>query len=170
MRTLVITKAADRQTVLNRVVAGKANAAQTKAALQELQQLNPHLDINNLKPGAVILIPDAPNFNATEGDPVGSGTFEDFQQLVRSGLSDAAERLRSGDAARAADRSEVTATLKSPAIKRLLDSDQDLRQQIAEATKSFKEEQAQEDQDEKAVAASAKAVLAELAELGKVLG
>jgi hypothetical protein len=170
MRTLVITKAADRQAILSRVVAGKANAAQTKAALQQLQELNPHLDINNLKAGAVILIPDAPNFSATEGDAVGSGTFEDFQQLVRSGLSDAAERLRSGTAARAADRSDVTAALKSAAFKRLLDSDADLRQQIAEATKSFKDEQAQEDQDDKAVAAAAKTILADLAELGKVLG
>jgi hypothetical protein len=139
-------------------------------ALQQLQELNPHLDINNIKAGTVILIPDAPNFNATEGDPVGSSTFDDFQQLVKTGLSDATARLRAGDAQRAADRSDVTALMKSAAFKKVLDGDADLKQQLADATKGYKDEQTQEDQDDAAVAAAAKAILAELADLAKVLG
>ncbi|HEY4266366.1 MAG TPA: hypothetical protein VGM72_13695 [Micropepsaceae bacterium] len=170
MRTLVITKASSSQSILSRVVAGKATAAQTESALQQLQALNPHLDINNMKAGTVILIPDAPNFNATEGDPVGSGTFDDFQQLVRSGLSDASQRLRAGDAARAADRSDINALLKSAAFKKVLDADAALKQQLTDATKTYKDEQTQEDQDEAAVAAAAKLIIAELADLAKTLG
>jgi hypothetical protein len=169
MRTLVITKASSGQTVISRVLAGKTTAAQAQSALQQLQALNPHVDLSNVKAGTVILIPDAPNFNATEGDPVGSGTFADFQQLVRNGLTDATQRLRSGNAARAADRSDVNTLLKSAAFKRVLDADAALKQQFTDATKGFKDEQTEEDENEAAVTAAAKAVLAELAGVAKTL-
>lgn len=170
MRTLVIRQDTDLQALRGRLIAGKASAGQTESALKQLQELNPHLNLNDLRAGAVVLVPDSPNFKASEGDIVGSGTFDDFQQFVRSSLSDASERLKSGNAARAGERADITAILKTAAFKRVLESDADLKQQVAEAIKGFKDEQTQADQDEKAVAAASKATLDVLAGLSKLLG
>jgi hypothetical protein len=170
MRTLIITQNANIDNIRSRLIAAKTTDAQTQSALKQLQDLNPHLDLNNVRAGTVILVPDTPNFKASEGDAVGSGTFDDFQQFVRTSLADASERLKAGDDAQAADRADITALLKTAAFKRALESDADLKQQVADATKGFKDEQAQADQDEKAVAAAAKVALAQLAQLGGLLG
>jgi hypothetical protein len=170
MRTIIIKQDTDLQALRGRLIAGKTTAGQAEMALKQLQELNPHLDLNKIHAGAVILVPDAPNFKATEGDPVGSGTFAEFQQLVRSSLADAADRLKSGNAARASERTDITAALKTAAFKRILETDADLKQQLADATKSFKDEQQQADKDEQAVAAAAKQALSILSQLGQNLG
>jgi len=170
MRTLIIKQDTDLQALQGRLIVGKTTAGQTESALKQLQDLNPHLDLNKLRAGAVLLIPDAPNFQVSVGDPVGAGTFDDFQQFVRSSLADAADRLKSGNAARAAERADIAALLKTAAFKRTLESNAVVKQQVAEAIKGFRDEQQQADQDEKAVAAAAKATLDQLSQLGTLLG
>jgi len=170
MRTLVIKQDTDIQALKGRLIAGKTSAGKAESAIKQLEDLNPHLNLNDLRAGAVVLVPDTPNFKAAEGEIVGGGTFEDFQQFVRSSLADAVGRLKTGNAARATERADIAALLKTAAFKRVLESDADVKQQVAAATKDFKDEQQQADEDEKTVAAAAKTATAQLAELGKVLG
>lgn len=71
-------------------------------------------------------------------------------------------------AARAAERAEITAVLKGDALKRLIESDGELKQQVADATKALKREEA--DQAEEVLARTSKAALAKITELRKRAG
>ena len=86
-------------------------------------------------------------------------TFAGFQRLVKSALSGAADNLKAGNAARASEREEFAAIVKRAAVKRMIDSDADLKQQVADAAKAHQDEGQQADQAEQTLVAASKAAL-----------
>src|SRR5262245_5805901 len=170
MRMIVIQEHADREALVGRLLRARLSNSQIESALASLQALNPHVEISNLRAGTVLLVPDKPAFKTSASEPVAGEAFEEFQQFVRDALGKAAEDLKAGNAARAAERDEVNAVIKLAAFKRLLDGDAELKQQVADARRAFTEEQHQAEEAEQALAAASKAALAKLAELSKLLG
>jgi hypothetical protein len=168
MRMLIVKQDTDLPALSGSLLAAKLGARQTDAALQSLQALNPHVDLKKLRTGSVLLVPDAPAFKTSATNPVHGGALDAFQQLVRDALGGLAERLKAGDAGRAAERAEVTSVLKN--LGRVSAADPDLQQQIAGITKAFQEDQKTADQAQQAVAAAGKEATAALAALGKRLG
>jgi hypothetical protein len=170
MRMLLIKQDTDIQELSRRLLSARLSSDRVDSTLQSLQALNPHADLRTLRAGTVLLVPEAPSFKVSATDPVHGEPFDDFQKLVRAGLNGAAKRLEARNAARAAEQAEVTTMLKTAALKRILETDADLKQQAAEAVKAAKEEQQEADQAEQALAAAGKAALGALAALGKLLG
>ncbi|MDB5778085.1 MAG: hypothetical protein JWP93_450, partial [Polaromonas sp.] len=70
-------------------------------------------------------------------------SIEDFAKRTREGLEAVAQRMRSGAEALAADRADVTAVLKTTAVKRLIESDTLLKKQLDEAGGEFSDAQKQ---------------------------
>lgn len=169
MRMIVIKEDTDLEALSGTLLRARLGASKTDAALELLKALNPHV-VGRLRPGSVVLVPDEPSFKPSVTDPVANETFEDFRKLVHDDLLAAAKKLKTGNAARAAERAEVTATVKGAAGKRLIESDAELKQQVADATKAIKEEQQHDEQAAQSLEAASKAALAKLAELGKLLG
>jgi hypothetical protein len=152
------------------LLSARLSSGQADSALAALQALNPHADFKKLRAGTVLLVPDAPSFKASASDSVAGETFDGFQQLVRSALGSATENLKAGNLERAGERDEVIEVTKRAAVKRIIDADAELKQQVTDATKAFKEDQQQAEQAEQDLAAASKAALAKLAELKKLLG
>ncbi|MGZ8390373.1 MAG: hypothetical protein ACXWVL_07245, partial [Rhodoplanes sp.] len=90
------------------------------------------------------------------------------QKIVQTALDQAATNLKASRTARAAERAEITAVLKGDALKRLIESDGELKQQVADATKALKREEA--DQAEEVLARTSKAALPKITELRKRAG
>jgi hypothetical protein len=149
----------------------KLSSGQAASAIEALRALNPGVNFDDeLTAGTVVFVPDSPSLKVSASDSVSGTSLDDLQQLVRQALDGAAKDLKAGNAARAAERADVTATMKIAAVARILAGDAELKQLAADAIKAFTEDQQQADQAEQALAVTSKAALAKLTELGKLLG
>jgi len=170
VRTLVVKKSSDLQALGNELLVSGLAAGRSKSALESLQALNPHVDFKRLAPGTVLLVPDAPDFKPSASKSIAGEGLGDLQDLVRNGLEAAGVRLETGRGLRAARRTEMTAVLKTAALKRAIQTDPLLGKQLEGAAKAARAEE-QEDADAgKTLEAAMKGVQAELASLAKLLG
>lgn len=164
MRMIVIDKTTDLQGLTARLL-GTGDSA-----VQNLQRLNPHLDLKRLAPGAVVLVPDQPGAGEGESASVNGESFAAFMQAATTALDLAAARVRSGFEARLAEQKDVQAVLKAPALKRALDGDPDLKKQIDALAPGFKEDAQAAKASESAMKTLLSESATELAVLAKLLG
>jgi hypothetical protein len=170
MRMLTIRHNTDLQGLSTLLLDARLSSARSDAALGALQAANPHADLKNLRAGTVLFVPEQPGFKVSASVSPSSDAFGDFQQMVRTALGQAADNMKTANAARANDLAAVTAAIKSAAVKRLIDSDRELAKQVADDTKALEQDQEQAKQGEQTLAQASRAALATLAELGKRLG
>lgn len=160
MRILIVRHATD-------IAALQAGSA---PQLARLQALNPHVDVARLEPGATLLLPDdAPDASASTQDPT-RDTFGDFVRQTEAGFKAAAEQLHRSADRLATERSAVTGAAKSAAVKRLLDADAPLREQLQAAVEASTTEQKQAQQAQKTVETLQQTALQELAALRRLTG
>lgn len=138
MRMIVIKQGTDLATLSARLLAGGTG---NEGALQSLQRLNPHVDFRAIEAGTVLLVPDLPGLRAGESTSISGEAFAAFQQQVSGAVEAAVARVRSGYEALAAQRQDVTAVLKSAAVRRVIEADPDLKSQLDAATQVFKQDQ-----------------------------
>lgn len=169
MRTLVIKRDADLEALRSELLVSGLSDRRSGAALESIRTLNPHLDFQRLKPGMVLLVPDAPDFRKSDTKPVGDEPLGDFEDLVRDGLEAARAKLRAGGEKRAVHRNEISRALKSSALKRAIEGDPDLSKRIEVASKRTKDEEKDDARAQKMLDAAAEEIRAELAALAKLL-
>lgn len=162
MRMMFIKDDTDFAALGEQLVRARTGADQTRSALESLQALNPHVDVNKIRAGTVLLVPDAPAFKVSATAPLGGEAIADFQKLVKTSLADAAARLKDANAARAAAHAETSAAFKTAAVKRLLESDRTLKAQIDAAVKAFKDDEQQAADAERTLESSTRDALAAL--------
>jgi hypothetical protein len=166
VRTLVIRKNTDLAGLSSELLASGLNAGASRSALDALQALNPHVDLNKLATGAVLVVPDEPQYKAAASKSIGGGTLDDFEKLVESALDATASRLKQGEERRNAERAELATALKSAAVKRAAESDPQLAKAVEDAAQRVKKD---EKDAEKTMQALSKSVHGELAALAKLL-
>jgi hypothetical protein len=169
MRVVKIEEKADSQSLSALLLKANLSTIQSEKALAALQALNPHVDITKVPAGTVLLVPDTPSFKVSASDPALGNALGEFQQVVLTALDETAANLKASTAARAAERADIMAVLKGAPLKRIIESDSALKQQVADATKALQEEE-QADQAEETLARASKAALAKIAELRKRVG
>jgi hypothetical protein len=169
-RTFTVRNETTLQALGATLLDARFSGAQADAAMERVKALNPHVDFQRIAPGTVIFVPDAPGVKATVGTAAQSGPMDDFRALLSGALSDAASRLKDGNAARAAGRADLSAALRSAAFKRVTGEDRDIARQVSEAQEAMAGEESADKQAEENLAAASKSVLAALAQLRKVAG
>ena len=167
MRTLVIKQDTDIDALSSQLFKARLSAGQVKSALASLQAMNRHADFTKLRAGTVLIIPDSPNFKVSASESVQGGALDDFQHLARTALAQAAADVKASAAARAAERADVVAALKSAPLRRALESDAELKQQVEEAIKALKQDEQQMEEAEPLLAQVSKAAMSKLADLSK---
>ena len=170
MRTFVVKKHSDLQSLGNELLVSGLAASRSRSVLESLRSLNPHLDLESLAPGAVLLVPDAASFRPSASKSVESEKLEALQALVRQGFDAAGVKLKGGGEKRATERKEVSAVLNTARIRRATEADPQVKKQIAAAAIAAKKEEQDDAQAQKTLDAAAKAIQAELAALSKLLG
>lgn len=143
---------------------------QVDAAMDRLKALNPHADPERIPAGTILFVPDTPAFKASAAASPQAAPIEEFRVMLSGALTDAANRLKTANAARAAERADLSAVLKSAAFKRAAGDDRDVLQQVGDAQKVLAAEEAEDKQAEETLTAMSKAALAALAQLTKVAG
>lgn len=167
MRTLTIKQTTDLQSIGDSL---SGTAAAKQSTLQQMQRLNPHVDFARITPGTVLLMPRDTGAKSDDADQIGAKVFQAFGDQVNTALDAAEAGIRAGHQALEVQRKEVTAALKSAAVKRLIDSEPDLKVQFEAAAQVFADDQKQAKESDAALQALRKDCLAELATLGKLLG
>lgn len=151
-------------------------AALLKAApareLQQLQRLNPHLDFQRIKPGAMIILPDAAaeiGFPGGSLKSIGAEAMESFgkfaseaMKTTSKGLKQAAERAKTEEAA-------LASALRAREVSDALAKDPALKAQAEEASSQAKADVQATAAEIKAFDKLSKAAAAELAVLEKRL-
>jgi hypothetical protein len=170
MRMIVIKQDTDLEALKGNLLKARVAGAQADSALAALQALNPHADLNKLSAGQLLLVPDVPAFKVSVSNSVAGGALDQFRQLVSDGLDKTAASLNAAHAADDAGRADVTAAFNTAGLKRLIDSDATLKQQIAVVTRTFQQDQDQAKQAGADLAAASTAALAKLAQLTKLMG
>lgn len=126
MRFLVIKQDTSLQALTARLV---KDGTRQPAALERLRSLNPHLDLQRVGKGNVVLVPDSPGLES-EGEKAGDDGFELFAREVASALRDGASRASGALAAAEAQEKEVGKLVKSAAFRKLSDEDSALRARL----------------------------------------
>lgn len=170
VRTFVVREKMNLETLSSNLLDARFRGTQAEAAVSDLKRFNPHLDLEKLTPGTVVLVPDNPGFKVSATDSTQSTPLEDFRKQASTALNDATSRLKTGFETRRAERAEISAFLKSAVFKRLTAGDELLVKQAEEANAALA---AEEEQDKKALEsfdATAKSALAALGQFSKILG
>lgn len=167
MRMIVIKQGTDAQ-ALGSLLLG--NAAGKQALLQRVEQLNPHVaDFERIEAGTVLLIPDVPGLKAGESASVGGQAFDALRAQVGASVEAMGTQVRKGYATMATERADVTAVLRNPALRRVLDSDPDLKPQLEAAAQVFKKDQQNAKDSETMLKTLQQGALAELDVLARLL-
>jgi hypothetical protein len=170
MRLLKVTRDTGFADLSRELFRARLSAGQADRARESLESLNPHVNLKKVRPGDVLLVPDTPSFKTSATEPVQGEVLELFEELVRRGLSDTSERLRAGNAARAEQRADVAAALKSAALKRAVADDQELGNQLTLVMKNLKQQEQEDGERVGELAEAGKAALGALAAMGKLFG
>lgn len=169
MRIIVIKESTDLQALGTQLIGKKTDGSIT---LERLKSLNPHVDFNHLERGTVLLLPDAHEPKTSNDKDTRSparDAIDDFSKDAEAGFRVAAERVRNAAEALNADLGALSAAVKSAAVKRLIDSDPLLKQQLEDAREAGNNEQKGVQEAVRQVQALQKMVGEELAALGRML-
>lgn len=170
MRMLVIDEDTDLGGLGRKLLRRGAKGASRDASLDKLRQLNPHLDLTQLKAGAVLLVPDLPDLDDAGGESIGGEAFAGFIAEVEDGWSSAALRARRAQARLDDDAAALGEALKSPAVKRIIEADAELKPQLAAAQAALKADRERAASALQQLEAAQAATKVELAELRKLFG
>ena len=170
LRTLVVSKPTTLKALSASLAAdsGGASAETAAANLSALGRLNPHVaDLDRVPAGTVVFVP-AGSKSRGDGESIVEQSFGQFSEHVRQAVEASAKRVDAGHAALAEQQKEVVAALRSAAVKRQIDADADLQQQVKDAEAVFKADQQAARTAEQAFETLPKDVAAELAALAKL--
>ena len=140
------------------------------SVLEQLKNLNPHVDFTNIVAGTVLLMPETPDFNDAASASLAGDAFDPLREQMLASVEVATSRVREGYAALLTEHKEVAVVLKSAALKRALESDPDLKPQIEAANQVLKRDQQAAKDAEKNMQTLQEQAAAELASLMQMLG
>ena len=118
----------------------------------------------------MLLIPDAPNTATGDTTPVEETPFDELRDQIVGAIDGTAARVRAGYDALAAQTKDTTAALKSAPVKRAMEVDPTLKEQVDAAAAVFKQDTANAKTADQTLKALQKQAAAELSALQKLLG
>jgi len=167
MRTFVVGKGTHSLESLSTLLLG--NKASSASAVEQLKNLNPHVDFEKIEPGTVLLIPDVPGLRGAAGSSVTGDAFDELREQVLASVKAAGARVSRGYDARLNEQKEVAALLKADGLKRALKAAPELMPQIDAAMQVFEQDQQQAKAADETLKALQQQTTAELAQLAKTL-
>lgn len=126
MRFLVIKQDTSLQALTAQLA---TDGTSQPAALARLRSLNPHLDLQRLGKGAVVLLPDSPGLDG-EGERAGDDGFDLFARDVTTALREGTSRASDALAGAEAREKELGKLVKTAAFRKLVDEDSALRSRL----------------------------------------
>lgn len=121
MRILTIKNQRDAAAARGRLISADASPELAMQAEVLLRAANPHLDFDNLEPGAVVLVPDVPELSREHTEEVRGADLEAAAVAVKDGLHELDARTKASAAVSGGLRDAVLKDLRSRPVKAIED-------------------------------------------------
>lgn len=170
MHAAFFDSAAKVDDVIAKVV--NRRSADPAATLERIKALNPHVDFKRLKAGTVLILPDGPDIK-TSGKGVesfGARALDELGSAMAAGFDEAGRRVRKVADDATSDRGVIAESLKSKLVRREIESDAALRNQLDSAASAAAGREKALSQAADDVSALAKSFFQELDAMKKLLG
>lgn len=118
MRILTIRTARDAAAARERLLA-TADPEATARAEVLLREANPHLDLDHLEAGTLVLVPDAPEFSRDHTEPAGGGALETSITTATEHIEALDARFSAATALASDAREAVLKDLRSRPLRQL---------------------------------------------------
>jgi hypothetical protein len=125
MRTVVVNTERDLAALRTRVMRPGVSEARLRAVEETIRAANPHLDLDRLHPGAVVVLPDHPD---VAGDPASSAVSA--IDAVGAALPKVRETVRQSAQAAARRGDDLARVLTAREVSHAADSDDELRAEV----------------------------------------
>lgn len=169
MRMVVLRHTTDLAELRERLLSARLGDAQAERALETLERMNPHVDLRKLRPGTVLLVPEATGFKTSGSGPMVEDAVDDFAGLLKSAVAGAGARARSAAESRAAELAEITRVAKAASVRRLVEQDPAAAQELHDGLDTLRRDAAGAEQAVQQLADMGDAALQALAVLTEVL-
>ena len=150
------------------LLGGRVGAARRDAAIAELRRANPALDLDRLRPGAIIQIPDGFDGAARAEDPVDSAIV-DLVSRATAGTKALPAESDLAEENRRAEADEVRALLDSSEVRRLTPGSPQLKQNLTSVAKELDRQDAEANESRDALARATEGWSVELEALAKLV-
>ena len=163
-KLFVITDQADALALSHAVIGSRVGDVKRQAAIEALRRANPGVDLDRLRPGMVIVVPDLPDVVDRAVDPV-DASLDDLLERSREQVM---ALLAGADEAEVHRRREAEASrelLGSPDIRRLSGRIPRLKENAAAAAARLEQEDRNAEQDATAIREAVERWLPELEKL-----
>src|SRR5262245_21241318 len=149
MRMVVVGTEKDMAELRTRVVRPGVPEAQSRSAEASIRAANPHLDLDRLRPGAVVVLPDHPDVAA---DAAGGAVAA--LDAVGAALPKANEVVREGTRAAVARGADLARALADRDVAHAAAADANLRAEVTRLTEAVGEQRRRAQEWSAAVAGS----------------
>ena len=129
-KLFVISDQTDVQALVRALLGGRIGAAKRDAAIAELRRANPGLDLDRLRPGLIVVVPDEVEAGDRAEDPVRDG-IADLVSRAAAATKDLPAEADRTEERRRAEADEVRAMLGSAEVSRLVAGSPQLKRNIA---------------------------------------
>lgn len=156
-----------------RLFAGRVSPAAAKRVAEAIRSANPHADLDALRPGTVLSIPDLPEVSVGAELSLGetpAGTGADLYALAGAALDEVAARAREVAAERAAERKQVARALQARAVKEAAAEDAALAADVESTRQAVAAAEAEAEAQAIALTRAHKGWSEDLEELRRLLG
>lgn len=126
----LIDRATDAEGLVRQLIQGRSTKAARESAIQAIRAANPGLDLDQLTPGTVVVVPAIPDTSGA-GNLVDS-TAGDLLDAVSTSLDETEAMVDDGLRADRAERAQVSAMFSSAELRRAAAKDKELKQLLGE--------------------------------------
>jgi len=130
MRIFVVKSEKNMAGLRTSLARGDAAKSAVKAAEARLRAANPHVDFDRLKPGDVLVVPEAAGFTSARATSFTGTLLESSVEQARAGLQQLKRRVGAGEQAADRRREAIVRSLKSKAVKLAADRDEPFRKDV----------------------------------------
>ena len=156
-----------------RLFSGRVSSARLQEVTDAVAEANPHADLNALKPGTILTIPDSPHLSVSGDISLDDSTKELIDAVANAGVSaldDLVTTARVAERNAAAERKQLVATLGRSELGEAAKRDKALGEDVKAVRKAVDDDEAQAKQHAAALQEATASWKSELESLKGLLG
>lgn len=130
----------------SRLFSGRVSSAKLQEVTDAVAEANPHANLDSLKPGTILTIPDSPHLSVSGDISLDDSTKELIDAVASAGsdaLDDLVSTARVADRNAAAERKQLVATLARPELGEVAKKDQPFSEDLKAVKKAVDDDEAQ---------------------------
>jgi hypothetical protein len=150
-KLFVVTDETDTASLATAILGVRIGAARREAAIAAQRLANAGIDLDRLRPGQILTVPDGPDLADRTGDAV-AVPLDDLVDRGAAALGLVPEETDRAEAARRAEAEAMRAVLGTREVARISANNPQLKQNVASVARDLEIQDAESEQERRALA------------------